>query len=443
MNVVPSTPATGASTDLPLGEYACYIGLDWGDQKHVIALRAREGLGVECSELASKPETVHQWLELLQNRFGGRPVALAVEASKGAIIDILLEYPWLTIYPVHPATSRRFSMAFSPSGAANDEPDAKNLLEILCCHRHRLRALIPTDAETRRLTSLVQIRRNIVDQLTYLSNQLTSLLKSYFPQAHDLFGEDRLSGLALDFLERWPDLQALKKAKAETLRSFYYKHHMRRPELLKQRLELIRNARPLSHDPVLREVSVLNLTRILAQVRVLQKHLGMVEEKINERFASHSDALIFKSFPGAGACMAPRLCTLFGKDRERWVNAAELQKYYGIAPVIEASGKQCWVHWRWHAPTFHRQTLVEWAGISVRDCSWAKTFYEQQRQRGKGRNAILRALAFKWLRILFRCWKQNIPYNDAAYMQALKDKHSPLALPLENTSPRKSKKNIA
>lgn len=423
-NVEPGPAA--AETSTPLGEYACYIGLDWGDQKHAIALQARGSHAIECSELSTNPEAVHQWLELLHSRFGGLPVAVAVEASKGAIVDILLEYSWMNIFPVHPATSRRFSMAFAPSGAANDEPDAKNLLEILCCHRHRLRVLVPADDQTKRLEAQVQCRRNIVDQLTDLSNQLTSLLKSYFPQALELTGEDRLSGLSLDFLQRWPDLGSVKKARPETLRSFYYKHQVRRPELIEQRLELLRQSRPLSHNPLLLEISLLKLPRIIAQIQVLKKHLQIMEEKIKESFQSHGDAFIFKSFPGAGPSMAPRLCALFGSDRDRWLNPAQVQKYYGIAPVIEASGKQRWVHWRWNAPTFHRQTLVEWAGLSVRSCPWAKAYYEQQGRRGKTRSVILRALAFKWLRILFRCWKRRTPYDDTSYIKALQEKGSSL-----------------
>jgi len=440
-NVAPEPAPEAPASALPLGEFACCIGLDWGDQKHATALQARGSHAIECAELPSKPEAVHQWLESLQSRFGGLPVAVALEASKGAIVDILLQYPWLTIYPVHPATSRRFSMAFAPSGAANDEPDAKNLLEILRFHRHRLRAVVPADEQTKRLAAQVQIRRNIVDQLTDLSNQLTSLLKSYFPQALELTGEDRLSGLSLAFLQRWPDLISAKKAKPETFRSFYYKHQVRRPELVQKRLELLRQARPLSQDPLLLEISLLSLPRLLAQIRVLQEHLEIMEKKIQESFAAHDDAFIFKSFPGAGASMAPRLCALFGRDRERWGDAAEMQKYYGIAPVIEASGKQRWVHWRWNAPTFQRQTLVEWAGLSVRYSLWAKAYYDQMSQREKPRSVILRALAFKWLRILFRCWKSRTPYEEAAYLKALQEKGSPRRGVACSPAPQKNRKN--
>jgi hypothetical protein len=41
--------------------------------------------------------------------------------------------------------------------------------------------------------------------------------------------------------------------------------------------------------------------------------------------------VLFKSLPGAGAALAPRLLVAFGERRERFPNAAALQKYAGIA----------------------------------------------------------------------------------------------------------------
>jgi len=124
--------ALPCSSVLPPGEYAALLGLDWGDQSHAIALAPR-GVQAPAEELVIEhcAETLHAWLEQLGQRFGHQPVAVAVEASKGAIVAALLEHPWLVIYPIHPATSRRFSTAFTPSRAKDDGPDARVLLELL------------------------------------------------------------------------------------------------------------------------------------------------------------------------------------------------------------------------------------------------------------------------------------------------------------------------
>jgi len=84
------------------------------------------------------------------------------------------------------------------------------------------------------------------------------------------------------------------------------------------------------------------------------------------------------------------------------------------------------VHWRLQCPTFLRQTFVEWAGLSIPHCYWAKTYYEQQRAGGSTHQEALRSLAFKWIRIVFRCWQNHTPYDEARYLNALKRHGSPL-----------------
>jgi transposase len=406
--------------ELPVGECAALLGLDWGDRQHALALWDRATGLVETFTLDHSAEKLHGFLEQLRVRFGGQRVGVAIEASKGAVVSALLEYHWLVIYPVHPATSRRMSQAFTPSGAKDDVPDAQTLLGILRHHREKLRALLPHDAETRRMELLAQKRRTLVDRRTQLSNQLTSLLKEYFPQALAVTGEKRYAPLALAFLERWPELAAVQKARPDTVRSFFYLHQVRRPEVVVERLELLRTARPLTTDRVLCEVSILQMRVLLAELRLLQKHLAHFDQLLAEAFAAYPEAYLFADLPGAGAAMAPRLSVLFGMDRSRWTHPAHMQTYFGIAPVIEKSGRQRWVHWRWNAPLFARQTLMEWAGLSVQASVWANAYYQQQRAKQKGHAVILRSLAFKWLRILWRCWQNRQPYDESRYLQALK-----------------------
>ena len=132
-----------------------------------------------------------------------------------------------------------------------------------------------------------------------------------------------------------------------------------------------------------------------------------------------------RKFPGAGEQLAPRLLSLFGSDRARWADATDLQKYSGIAPVIERSGKSVWVHRRLSRPKFICQTFHEFAQQSVQHSSWANQFYQRQRDSGKSHHSAIRALAFKWIRIICACWKANKPYDESFYLKALA-KNTPL-----------------
>jgi hypothetical protein len=84
-----------------------------------------------------------------------------------------------------------------------------------------------------------------------------------------------------------------------------------------------------------------------------------------------------------------------------------------------------WTHWRYSCPTFLRQTFVESAGYSIRYSFWANVYYEQQKSKGKPHNSIIRSLAFKWIGIVFRCWKTNTPYDESKYLAALKRRGGP------------------
>jgi transposase len=138
------------------------------------------------------------------------------------------------------------------------------------------------------------------------------------------------------------------------------------------------------------------------------------------------DYELFAALPGAGPVFAPRLLAAFGEQRERFDSADQVQSYVGIAPVTERSGNKCWVHWRLRCPKFVRQTFVEWAALSIPNSYWAHTYYRQQREKGSSHQAALRALAFKWIRILYRCWQTRTPYDEATYLNALKRRGSAL-----------------
>src|SRR5947208_11948927 len=188
-----------------------WIGLDWGDQKHSFALQERSGQ-VQTGTLEHSAENLHRWLKELEQRFGGRPVRLGIETSRNAVVAALLHYPWLEIYPINPVTSARYRRAFTPSGAKDDLPDALVCLELVRNHAAKLRPLQPQDPQTLKLAGLVEARRDMVDRRTALLNQLSSLLKSYYPQALSLL-ENLNSPMAVAFLKRWPDLISLKAAK--------------------------------------------------------------------------------------------------------------------------------------------------------------------------------------------------------------------------------------
>lgn len=407
-------------------EFGAYIGLDWADQSHVISLRSADSNKVERYELTHKPEALAEWVSGLQQRFAGQRVAVALEQSRGAVVHALMGYDFLVLYPVNPKTLAKYREAFSPGGAKDDPTDADLLLELVTLHRDKLRAWLPDDELTRTITLLVEYRRQLVAEQTGLSNRLTSLLKLYFPQALAWTGE-LATVQACDFLQRWPTLAQVQETSPVKLRQFYTGHGCRKAELIEQRLQEIKLAQPLTRDLAVITASVAMVQATTSQLRSVLEAIARMEKQIAELFSQHADHDLFSSFPGAGKVLAPRLLAAMGADRDRYSAALEVQQFSGIAPVTERSGKSCWVHWRWACPKFVRQSFHEFAGQSIHWSAWARAFYEQQRQRGQGHHAAVRSLAYRWIRIIYRCWQDRVPYCEETYHQALVRRQSPLA----------------
>jgi transposase len=336
-----------------------------------------------------------------------------------------LEHDVFVLYPVNPSTLARYRKAFSPSGAKDDPTDAEVALELLMRHRDKLSVLRPDSAALRTLRRLVIARRELVDDRVRLTNRITSSLKEYFPQVLSWF-RDKHTAVFIDFLERWPTLQAAQRARRETLAEFFREHNVRHATAIERRLEAIESERPLTTDRAIIEPFLLVVEALLSQLQAVVAAIERFDAQISERAKKVPDFELFAALPGAGAALAPRLLVAFGERRERFPDAAAFQKYVGIAPVTERSGKQSWVHWRFSCPTFIRQTLVEWTEQTIPTSFWAKAFYLRHRAKGASHNATIRALAFKWIRVLWRCWVDRVPYNESRYLAALKKRGSPL-----------------
>ena len=405
--------------------FSVLIGIDWADKKHDVCEIDLKVKSPRYSVIASKPEAIHDWAMSLKQRFPDKPVAVACELKKGPLIYCLEKYDHIVIFPINSSTVARYRKAFTQSGAKDDPSDALIQAEILERHMDKLSSIEPESSDIRALGLLVEGRRNIVQNRVDLSNKITAILKLYYPQVLDWFDE-KDSTIFCDFVAKWPSLSRVKKARKQTLLNFFNQHNSRYSETNERRIKAISNAFALTDDAGIIEPNQLMIEILIAQLKLLVEAVGRMDKEIRNRYKQQSDHNIFDSFPGAGPQLAPRLLVAFGTNRTRYSNASEMQKYAGVAPVIEQSGQKSWTHWRYSCPKFLRQTFVEWAGQSVRFSFWAKAYYDQQVAKGKPHNTVIRSLAFKWIRIVFRCWKTKTPYDESKYLSALKAKKSPL-----------------
>jgi transposase len=407
-----------------LSQFTAVIGIDWADKKHDVCVQDMATGRRRASQVRHRAEDLDEWARSLHHRFGG-PIAIAVELSKGPIITVLQKYDFFVIFPIEPAGLASYRRTFTLSGAKDDPTDAEFALKLLLSHAEHFKPLQPQSVEMRTLMTLVEHRRQLMNDRVRITNRLRNTLKQYYPQALEWF--DRIdTPLFCDFIRRWPSLAQARRARRATLETFFREHNMNRKPLLERRTKAIKSAMPLTTDDAVIVPHRLRTLALVEQLDVTLECVTQYDAEIASLAPQHPDYELFDPLPGAGPVFTPRLMVAFGEQRERFNNAAEVQKYGGVAPVTQRSGQSTWIHWRWQCPTFLRQTFVEWAAQTVNKSYWAGLYYHQQRAKGCSHQAAVRALAFKWIRILYRCWKTRTPYDESRYLRALQERGSPL-----------------
>lgn len=423
----------------PTTDFAATIGLDWADQKHDLWLHPAAGAKAEHLRLAQTPEALHEWVAKLRERFGSRRVAIGIETSRGPVISALLAYDFIVFFPINPKALKDYRAAFSVSGAKDDRTDAMLLEEFVRLHRDKLRALEPDTELTRKLGGLTEVRRRLVDERTRVVNQVHGALKTYYPLAETLLHGCLTKPLATAFLTRWPDLPALQKADPKTLRAFFYQHHSRGAKKMEARLDAVKNARPLTTDEAILAPARQLVSALAGMLKPLHQAIADLDEAIAQAFDQHPEAALFRSFPGAGPALAPRLLFAFGTQRSRFASADEVAQFYGLAPVVQQSGNTKTTHMRSRCPKFGRQTFHENAGCAFKQEPWAREYYDGHKARHDGKHhQACRALAYKLIRIYYACWKHSCCYDPQRYLQALEKHGSPLHKKLQTPNPKAS-----
>jgi transposase len=406
-------------------QFAAFIGIDWADEKHDVCLRVADSDRLERSTIRHTPEDLEQWAEALRRRFGGKPVAVCLEMARGPLVSALLKHSLFVLFPVNPLTLSKYREAWHPSGAKDDPTDAQLMLEVLVKHRDKLNELRLQSPAMRALQRLVEDRRRLVEDRVRLTNRIVAALKEYFPQVLDWF-EDRGTGTFCDFVERWPSVQQAKRARSETLKVFFHEHNVRYSQRIEERIVAIKSAVVLTEDAGVVIPAKLLVLSLVPALRAMLNGIKQYDDAIAEHCDKLSDYRIFSSFPAAAEVFAPRLLAAFGEDRSRFKSAQAMQCYGGVAPVTKRSGKEHWVRWRYCSTKFVRQTLVEWSAQTIPHSYWAGEFYKRHRERGGTHQGALRALAFKWVRILYRCWVNKTPYDESRYLKHLRARSAPL-----------------
>ena len=388
-------------------EITHYAGFDWARDHHDVIIVDVRGQVVADFQIEHTAAGWQRWREQIAAL--GEGVAAGVETSQGVVVEHLLA-SGVTVYPVSPASAKRYRERKVPSGNKTNRVDAWSLADALRVDGHGWKALAKEDPLLAELRLLCRDEVALIEERTALINQLQSALHEYYPAALEAF-EDWTLPSAWAFVEAFPTPQALQAAGKRRWEKFLHTHRLARPQTYEKRMEVFARAGEFgSGEALTRAKNRLALARA-RMLRVLQSQIDAYRAAIEKLFAEHPDGDLFGSLPGAGAKLAPRLLGEIGADRARFEDPSGLQCLAGTAPVSYQSGQIHKVHLRRHCNKPLRHAVHLWANLSRQSCAWAAVYYDQLRERGKSHACALRCLGQRWLKILWKMWQTGTLYD--------------------------------
>ena len=395
-----------------------FVGIDWASQTHAVCVLDDAGTKHANFQVGHTADGLDQLIARLGRLGDPATLPVAIERPDGRLVDRLLEagHP---VVAVQPNAIKAWRDAEILSGAKNDPGDAHLLAEYLRLRRHRLRVLAPFSAETRALRAVVRTRGDLVDQRVATANQLGACLEAFWPGAKAIFA-DLATPIALDFLARYPTPESAANLGERRMAAFLTKHGYcgrRPPAQLLTRLRAAPPGRCGTVEVEARRDAVLALVGVL---RALLAAIKDLDRSVVAHLGEHPDAESFTSLPRSGQSTAAQVLAEWGDCREAYADAEAVACLAGATPVTKQSGKHTAVSFRWACNKRFRQAICTFADNSRHASPWAAKVYADALARGHDHPHAVRVLARAWIRVIWRCWIDQTPYDPAKHGAAHK-----------------------
>jgi transposase len=326
-------------------------------------------------------------------------IRVVLETRHGVLLEALVDAGF-TLLPVNPDLVARRR---GPAKKKDDAEDARIGCLIALDQFMELRKLIPHGDLAGELRAIARDDERAARDQRRLLNRLRTDLLATFPAALTIAGDDLGSPIILKLLATWPTQAALAELDHDALQSFARWARHGWPDRFAARVgdALATEQLPVRDYLVRAKATTIALTA--TQLLALREGRRNRERRMGElllgaprhgrakkpRNPDPGNAVpggeIYLSFPGLGDRLAARIAGEIGDHIAQFDTPNALQCYAGIAPVTRRSG---------------------------RNSTWAREFYDTKIAKGKSHHSALRALANRWLELLWHCLIHNLRYDE-------------------------------
>ena len=250
------------------------------------------------------------------------------------------------------------------------------------------------------------------------TNQLSALLDAHWPGAKAVFA-DVESPVSLEFLTRYPTPAAARHLGEKRMAAFLIKHGYsgRRPAA--QLLDRLRQAPPGTTGEALTEALRDAVLALAAVLRALNSAVKDLDRSAAAHLGEHPDGPIFTSLPRSGQINAAQMLAEWGDCRQAYAGPDSVAALAGVSPVTRQSGKHRSVSFRLACSKRFRRAITTFADNSRHASPWAAQIYADARAAGKDHPHAIRILARAWIRVIWPCWINGVPYDPARHGAAV------------------------
>ena len=390
-----------------------FTGIDWAAETHAVCVMDAGGKIADQFTIEHSADGIATLIRRLARygQPGGMPAA--IERPNGRLVDLLLEagHP---VVPVKPNAIKTWRDGEVLSGAKSDAGDAAVIAEYLRLRARKLRAVAPYSDETNALRTVVRTRGDLVEMRVAATNQLSALLDAHWPGARAIFA-DVESPISLEFLTRYPTPASARHLGEKRMTAFCAKHGYPGRRTAAQLLERLRSAPAGATSEALTEALRDAVPAAVGVLTALNASVKNLDRSTAAHLGEHPDGAIFTSLPRSGQVNAAQVLAEWGDARQAYEHPDSVAALAGCTPVTKESGKHRAVHFRWACNKRFRVAITTFADNSRHASPWAAKIYNDARASGKDHPHAVRILARAWIRVIYRCWLDGIPYDPAKH----------------------------
>jgi transposase len=396
-----------------LPEALFFTGIDWAAETHAVCVMEARGKIAAEFTVEHSADGIAVLVRRLARYGEAGVMPVAIERPNGRLVDLLLEagHP---VVPVSPNAIKTWREGEVLSGAKSDAGDAAVIAEYLRLRQHRLKTAVPYSDETNALRTVVRTRDDLVAMRVAATNQLSALLDAHWPGAKAVFA-DVESPVSLEFLTRYPTPAAARNLGEKRMAAFCTKHGYSGRRTAAELLARLRAAPAGAPGAAVTEAlrdAVLAAVGVLTALNAAVKNL---DRSVAAHLGEHPDGAIFTSLPRSGQVNAAQVLAEWGDCRQAYDGPDSAAALAGCTPVTSQSGKHRGVHFRWACNKRFRKAVTTFADNSRHASPWAAKIYKDARAAGKDHPHAIRILARAWIRVIWPCWLNGVPYDPARH----------------------------